>query len=152
MVQFLLEVTKVLDRTTRRKSIVLLFTIIFRNLKICQKQNKINKADSSMDFAVAAFSDSECRQKREKKVVLRSRKGKKKTHKARKTRRKMGRDQWRGWVRIGRRMARGRTVDEQVLKIPWKMNLTQVQGRRIRALGLQPMDHQCEPKSVTNLR
>lgn len=76
MVQFLLEVTKVLVRTTRRKSIVLLVTIIFRNLKICQKQNKINKADSSTDFAVAAFSDSECRQKRKKKSGFTFQKGK----------------------------------------------------------------------------
>jgi len=75
-------------------------------------------------LVITGYVRSQFLSKREKKVFLHSRKEKKGAHKARKTRRKMKRDHWRGWIWIGRRMAREGTVDKQVLKIPWKMNLS----------------------------
>lgn len=50
------------------------------------------------------------------------------------------------WTKNGEEKKQG---NEQVLKIPWKMNLPQVQGRRI--LALDPANNMV-PKNITDLR
>lgn len=149
MVQFLLEVTEMLDRTIHRKSIILLFHGSAKNFPKIEWDKRI----VFFNFSHCIF----CRVigEREKKTAFHSgekRKGARRGEK-KKTKRKTRREHWGGWIGAGRRIVRRGTEDEQVLRIPWKPNLPQVQDCRILALGPTngPSHTVCGPKSVTGL-